>query len=155
MVRLSLEPITAEDFEALFALRMEAMRDSLARLGLGDLQRSRERFTHQFDAQRTQQILRDGERIGFVLLRPAGDHLHLEQLFIRPGAQGGGTGSWVMDWVKSHGQDVTLSALKLSDANRFYRRHGFEPVGENELEIEYRWRCSAAGTQSAAGFVEL
>ncbi|MGN6826285.1 GNAT family N-acetyltransferase [Paucibacter sp. M5-1] len=144
MASLSLASIAAEDFEALFALRMDAMRESLARLGLGDLQRSRDRFTSQFDPQRTQSILREGERIGFVLLRPAGDHLHLEQLFIRPGAQGCGAGAWVLDWVKSvaraHGQDVTLSALKLSDANRFYRRHGFEPVGENELEIEYRWK---------------
>ena len=141
MVSLSLESIAAEHFEALFALRMDAMRESLDRLGLGDVQRSRDRFTSQFDAQRTRYILRDGERIGFVLLKPAGDHLHLEQLFIRPGAQGCGAGAWVLDWVKSHGQDVTISALKLSDANRFYRRHGFEPVGENELEIEYRWKA--------------
>ncbi|MCX2861632.1 GNAT family N-acetyltransferase [Paucibacter sp. PLA-PC-4] len=141
MASLSLESIAAEDFEALFALRMAAMRESLDRLGLGDVQRSRDRFTSQFDAQRTQYILRDGERIGFVLLKPAGDHLHLEQLFIRPGAQGSGAGAWVLDWVKSHGQDVTLSALKLSDSNRFYRRHGFEPVGENELEIEYHWKA--------------
>jgi GNAT superfamily N-acetyltransferase len=138
---LSFEPVAAEDFEAMFALRMDAMRESLVRLGLGDEQRSRERFTRQFDPARTQYIVRDGERIGFVLLKPVDDHLHLEQLFIKPGAQGGGVGAWVLDWAKSHGQDVTLSALKLSDSNRFYQRHGFEQVGEGEFEIEYRWKA--------------
>jgi len=140
---LSFAPVQAEDFDALFTLRMDAMQESLARLGLGDRQRSLERFTGQFDPACMQWILQDGMRIGFTKLESVGDHLHIDHLFICPGAQGVGVGAWVLDQAKEHRQDLTLSALKLSDANRFYRRHGFEQVGGGELEIDYRWRARA------------
>jgi GNAT superfamily N-acetyltransferase len=133
------EPVAVEDFESLFALRMLVMRESLERLGLTDLQQSRERYAGQFDAGTMQHILRDGERIGFVQLAPTDDHLHLVQLFLRPEVQGGGIGAWVLDWAKSHGQDLTLTTLKLSASNRFYQRHGFEKIGESEFDNEYRW----------------
>ncbi len=145
---LSFEPVVAADFEDLFALRMEAMRESLLRIGLGDPQRSRERFAGQFDPLWMQHILRDGDRIGFVQLRPAGDHLHLDNLYVRPGLQGAGVGAWALNWAKDvareHRQDLTLNALKQSDSNRFYQRHGFVAESEQEFDIQYRWRCEAA-----------
>ena len=141
---LSLEPVAADDFETLFALRMDAMRDSLLRIGLGDPQRSRERFTTQFEPRWMQHIVRDGERIGFVKLEPMNDgHLHIDHLFIRPGAQGGGVGAWALGWAKSHRRDLTLSALKQSDSNRFYQHHGFVQIGEEEFDIQYRWTCAS------------
>ena len=136
---LHFEPVVVDDFESLFALRMLVMRESLERLGLTDLQASRERYAGQFDAGTMQHILRDGVRIGFVQLVPTGDHLHLVQLFLRPEVQSGGVGAWVLDWAKSHGQDLTLTTLKLSASNRFYQRHGFEQIGEGEFDNEYRW----------------
>jgi GNAT superfamily N-acetyltransferase len=63
----------------------------------------------------------------------------LVQLFLTPNEQGGGVGKWVLDWAKSHGQDLTLTTLKLSASNRFYQRHGFVQVGEGEFDNEYRW----------------
>jgi len=144
---LAFEPVLAEDFDVLFTLRMAAMQESLARLGLGDRQRSLERFTGQFEPEWMRWILKNGERIGFTKLKPSGNHLHIDHLFIRPGAQGGAVGAWVLDWAKgvarAQRQDLTLRALKLSDANRYYQRHGFEQVGEGELEIEYRWKAGA------------
>ena len=144
---LSFEPVVAEDLESLFALRMDVMRESLTRLGLTDLQHSRERYTLQCESGAMQHILCDGERIGFVQLVPAEDHLHLVQLFLRSDIQGGGVGAWVLDWAKSHGQDVTLTTLKQSDANRFYQRHGFVQTGAGEFDNEYRW--TATGTAQA------
>ena len=145
--RLHLEPVVAADLESLFALRMEAMRESLARLGLTDLQHSRNRYASQCEAGAMQHIVRDGQRVGFVQLVPAQDYLHLVQLFLSPQAQGGGVGAWVLDWAKSHRQEIRLSALKFSAANRFYMRHGFEQVSESELDIDYRWMAS--GTSQA------
>jgi GNAT superfamily N-acetyltransferase len=136
---LHFEPVAVEDLEALFALRMEVLRESLDRLGLTDLKQSRDRYDLQCQACAMQHILRDGARIGFVQLISAGDHLHLVQLFLSPLAQGAGVGAWVLDWAKSYGQDVTLTTLKFSAANRFYQRHGFEQVGEGEFDNEYRW----------------
>ena len=142
---LSLAPVVAQDFESMLALRMAALRDSLERLGRFDLQRGRERLAAQFEPAAMRHIERDDERIGFLTLKPLADGsgLRLEHLYLRPGAQGQGAGAWALDWVKRHGQDVHLSALKLSDANRFYLRHGFELVGESEFDIDYRWRAGA------------
>jgi GNAT superfamily N-acetyltransferase len=136
---LHFEPVVVDDFEPLFALRMLVLRESLERLGLTNLQLSRERYTRQFDAGTMLHILRDGERIGYVQLVPTDDHLHLVQLFLRPEVQGDGVGAWVLDWAKSHGQDLVLTTLKLSASNRFYQRHGFEQIGEGEFDNEYRW----------------
>ncbi|QPF76587.1 GNAT family N-acetyltransferase [Roseateles sp. DAIF2] len=127
------------------ALRIAALRESLERLGRFDAQRARERLAAQFEPAAMRHIERDGERIGFVTLKPAADgSVKLEHLYILPGHQGEGIGAWALDWVKRQGQDVTLSALKLSDANRFYLRHGFTAVGESEFDIDYRWKASQA-----------
>ena len=42
--RLSLQPVDSGDFEAMLALRIDAMRPSLERVGRFDLARSRERL---------------------------------------------------------------------------------------------------------------
>ncbi|MGI9133744.1 MAG: GNAT family N-acetyltransferase, partial [Rhodoferax sp.] len=107
--------------------------------------RARERFAAGFAPEHMRHIEVAGERVGFVTLRPDDDmptaRLRLEHLYLRPDAQGQQLGSRVMEWVKAQAQQrsVTLSALKQSDANRFYVRHGFVPVGESDFDIHYRW----------------
>jgi GNAT superfamily N-acetyltransferase len=145
----SLEPVAHEDFEAMLALRIDALRESLERLGRFDLQRARERLAKQFDPPAMRHIVRHAsfgaERIGYVTVRPVDDALRVEHLYIRPGAQGQGAGAWAIEQAKmqarAQGRDLTLAALKLSDANRFYMRHGFRPMSEREFDIEYRWQC--------------
>ncbi|WP_342399051.1 GNAT family N-acetyltransferase [Roseateles subflavus] len=142
---LSLTPVAAEDFEAMLALRVEALRESLERLGRFDPQRARERLASQFEPACMQHIERDGQRIGFVTVKPLADGaLKLEHLYLRPGSQGEGVGRWVLDGVKRQGRDIHLAALKHSDANRFYLREGFVPVGESDVDIDYRWKAGAA-----------
>lgn len=140
-MQLTFEPVAAGDFEPMLALRIAALRESLERLGRFDPARARERLQAGFAPEHMQHVCLDGERIGYVTLKPAADRLRLEHLYIRPGQQGRGVGAWVLDWVKSHGRDVELSALKLSDANRFYLKHGFEVVGESDFDIDYRWKA--------------
>ncbi len=144
----SLQPVQVEDFEAMLSLRMEALRASLERLGRFDLQRGRERFQAAFAPEFMRHICSGEERIGFVTLKPAGTSLHLEQLYVKPEQQGQRVGAWVISWVKDRAraarQDVTLSALKLSDANRFYLRHGFKQIAESEFDIDYRWTREVA-----------
>ena len=142
---LSLTPVVAEDFEALLTLRIEALRESLERLGRFDPQRARARLASQFEPACMQHIEREGQRVGFVTVKPLdGGALKLEHLYIRPGSQGQGVGRWVLEGLKARGRDIHLSALKLSDANRFYLREGFQPVGESELDIDYLWKAGAA-----------
>ena len=56
-------------------------------------------------------------------------------------AQGEGIGSWVLTQVlqeaDAQGKAVSVTALKHSDANRFYLRHGFVLQAEGEWDLYY------------------
>ena len=142
---LALAAASEDDFEALLALRMAAMRESLQRLGHFDPQRARERLSRAFEPAHTRHILLDGEPVGFVVLLPMPanhpDHLVLDHLYIAPQAQRQGVGSWVMTQVLAEadrlGLAVRVTALKLSDANRFYQQHGFELQHTSEWDLHY------------------
>lgn len=144
-------PVTEADFEALLAIRIEAMRDSLERLGRFDPERARERLRASFRPGHTWFIERDGARIGFYALRPDGAGLRLDHLYVVPAAQRLGVGGQVLGRLlldaDRRGLAVSVGALRGSDSNRFYRRHGFAPVAQSEWDIEYL--RPAAGRQAA------
>ncbi|MFZ4285438.1 GNAT family N-acetyltransferase [Variovorax sp. HJSM1_2] len=130
----------------MLALRIDAMRPSLERVGRFDFNRARERLTQGFVPAYMQHIVWDGERIGFVTLKPEGrDTLRLDHLYLRHGFHGQGIGAWVLHWAqeqaRARGLGIKLTALKLSDANRFYLRHGFVLEGEEGVDVHYRWQA--------------
>ncbi len=139
--RLAFAPASEDDFEALQSLRHAAMHESLMRMGRFDPQRARERLSRAFEPAHTRHILLEGERVGFVVLLPHGDHLVLDHLYIAPVAQNQGIGHWVLAQVLAEadrqGLPVRVTALKLSDANRFYQRHGFELQHESDWDLHY------------------
>ena len=141
--RLTFEPVVEADFEALAALREAALRESLERLGIFDKERSRMRLRGQFWPEHMRHIVDNGKRVGLLTLKPEGNALKLQHLYLAPGSQGQGFGAWALEQVKvearAQGRDVKLEALKQSDANRFYLRHGFVLEGEEEFDLLYRW----------------
>ena len=147
--RLSLQPVDSSDFESMLALRVDAMRPSLERVGRFDLARSRERLSAGFVVPFMHHIVLDGDqRVGFVTLKPeGGDALRLDHLYLRTGFQGLGIGEWVLAWAKSQARsqqlDIKLTALVRSDANRFCLRHGFVLEGEEGVDLHYRWRMAS------------
>ncbi|WP_313696526.1 GNAT family N-acetyltransferase [Achromobacter sp.] len=142
---LRFTPAAEADFEALLALRIDAMRDSLERLGRFDPDRARARLRSTFRPECTWHIEEDGKRIGFYCLRPDGEGLRLDHLYVHPSAQGRGVGGQVLRGIlrdaDRRGVGMTLSALRGSDSNRFYRRHGFVQTGEGEWDIDYLRNC--------------
>ena len=144
----SLGSVDAADFESMADLRAEALRESLERLGRFDPVRARERLRSAFEPACMRHILINGERVGYLTLIPqaATGCLRLHHLYIRPGHQGQGAGAWGLAWAKAQGRqqgkDITLAALRGSAANRFYMRHGFQLVEEQEFDLEYRWSPS-------------
>jgi len=135
------EVARAEDFEALLALRLRAMRQSLSDLGRYDEQRARERLAAGFQPAATRHIVVDGRRVGFMVLKRLSHALRLDHFYIDPDAQRRGIGSAVLRQVCEQADaellPIELVALKGSDANRFYLRHGFVEVGEGEWDIDY------------------
>lgn len=160
MPALTWIPAVAADAEALVLLRIEAMRESLERVGRFDLERARQRFLSGFDAAHTWHIaLRaaagegegEGEgdgpvapaphRVGFFVLRPYQGELLLDHLYVRPGHQGAGLGAAALAEVFRRADGLQLpvrvGALKGSDANRFYQRHGFVEIEQAEWDTYY------------------
>ena len=126
---IALEPVVLADGEALAALRVEAMRPSLERVGRFDADRARSRLLDTFSPEHTRAIRAGGERAGFLVVKPLEGGLVLEHLYVLPSHQGRGIGSAVLRRVfaeaDAQGLDLRVGALRESDANRFYVRHGF------------------------------
>ena len=137
----ALVPAKADDFEALLALRMRAMRESLTRLGRYDEARARERLADGFMPENTHHIEVQGQRVGFFVLKHLSHAFRLDHLYIDPPWQNHGLGAKAMRWVCKQADaeqlPVELCALKDSEANRFYLRWGFAKVGEGEWDNDY------------------
>ena len=118
-----------------------AMRESLERIGRFDAVRARERFLGGFDPQHTRHIVVGGQRVGFVVVRPVDAGLLLDHLYIAPEFQRRGIGAAVLAAVfaqaDAQAQPLRVGALKESDSNRFYQRHGFELVERAEWDNYY------------------
>lgn len=133
---------THADAETLVAMRIAAMRESLERVGRFDPQRARERFLGTFEPALCRFIVVNDVPVGFVLIRPADDHLTIDHLYITPEHQGRGIGAAVLATIfadaDARSLPITLGALRESAANRFYQRHGFVKTSEGEWDIYYR-----------------
>jgi len=138
---ITLSGAVAEDFEALVALRIDAMRESLAHIGRFDPMRARERFLAGFAPECTRHIVAHGQRVGFVVTKPASDVLHLDHLYIHPAWQGQGIGACVLQLIFLEADALKLpiraGALRESASNRFYVRHGFDLVDQAEFDNHY------------------
>ena len=131
----------AADAEALATLRVAAMRESLERIGRFDPQRARDRFLAGFEPAYTRHVLVDGRRVGLVVVRPQGDGLLLDHLYVLPTEQGRGVGAVMMADLLADADarrlSVRVGALRESAANRFYLHHGFERVDTTEWDEHY------------------
>ena len=145
---VTFEPASERDADELASLRVEAMRESLERIDRFNPERARSRFLSSFLPHHTRHILLGGKRVGFVVVRPEADHLLLDHLYIRPNSQRQGVGSAVLSEVFAQADRENLvlkvGALKESDSNRFYQRHGFTLVEQAEFDNYYVRRTTSA-----------
>ena len=149
-MNLVLAPSVDADLEDLIALRIEAMRKSLERIGRFDPARAGERLRSSFSAACTRHILDSGQRVGFVVVKPHEAGLLLDHLYVQPASQGRGIGAAVLALLfadaDGRGLSMQVGALKQSDSNRFYLRHGFTQTGEGEWDIYYARPPAPPGT---------
>lgn len=139
--RITLSAAIAADAEAMVALRVEAMRASLQRVGRFDPVRARERFLSGFAPEHTRHIVVNGTRVGFVVVRPCEQGLLLDHFYVHPDQQNKGIGAAVLARVfaeaDARGLQLRVGALRDSDSNRFYARHGFVQVERGEFDNYY------------------
>ncbi|MFA6312952.1 MAG: GNAT family N-acetyltransferase [Sterolibacterium sp.] len=139
--RLTFAAVQPNDFEALVAIRIEAMRESLERIGRFDPVRARERFRSGFSPEHTCRVLVDGECVGFVVVKPQDDGLLLDHLYVQPRSQRRGIGAAVLAHLFAEADasklPMRVGALRDSDSNRFYARHGFQLIERGESDNYY------------------
>jgi GNAT superfamily N-acetyltransferase len=139
---------TAVDADALVAIRIEAMRESLERVGRFDALRARERFLSAFEPLDTQFILLNDEITGFVVIKTEGNFLILDHLYIRPIFQRQGIGAFALQELFAYAvvenKPVRIGVLKGSESNQFYSRHGFKLVEVAEFDNYYVWKSSTS-----------
>lgn len=140
MIEPRLERASESDFERLFAIRMDAMRGSLERIGRFDMERGRRRFRETFRPEYTWLILStDGELLGCVALGPRDGGLWLEHFYLRPEATGQGIGAAVMRRLlsnsDSNNETIRLDVVRDSAAKAFYQRFGFVETHRDEIDI--------------------
>jgi GNAT superfamily N-acetyltransferase len=149
-MQLSFAPVADDDFESLFALRIAAMRPSLERLGIFNMDHARTRFQGQFDPPHMQHICVDEgagagpQRAGLLTVVPYHDgRLKLQHLYLLPVWHNRRIGDWalqqVQDRARREGRGVWLEVLNHSDAIRFYERHGFVHIGGDPIDLLYQW----------------
>ncbi|MGW6735813.1 GNAT family N-acetyltransferase [Streptomyces sp. NPDC055013] len=147
MADWGLRPASADDVEAVAALRAVVLRADLERLGRYDERRVRQRLRDGFDPAHTWVIEAGGAFAGCVALRPAEDgrrpqrrqELWLEHFYLAPPLQGRGIGSGVLrellERCDRDGVLVRLNVLQGSPARRLYERHGFTVGSEDAVDV--------------------
>lgn len=143
----SFGPVTEADFEPLLAIRTEVMREHLERVGRFTPERSRSVFRGHFDEPGTRLILQDGVRVGCVGFRRHDHEIKIDSFYLERRLHGSGLGTVILKALLAEadatGLPVRLEVLTGSPADRFYLRHGFVKLREDEIEGFYERRASS------------
>ena len=134
-------PPSEGDFEPLLALRIEVMRAHLERVFRYDPARARRVFRESFDEPGMRLILLGDERVGCVGFRIGDSEIKLDSFYLAKRLHNSGLGTEVLKVLLAEadalGLPVRLEVLRGSPADRFYLRHGFVKIGEDDIEAEY------------------
>jgi GNAT superfamily N-acetyltransferase len=134
-------PVSEADFEPLLALRIEVMREHLERVFRYKPSRARRIFRGHFDEPGMRLILLKGERVGCVGFRKGDTEIKIDSFYLDRRLHGSGLGSRILRVLLAEadatGLPVRLEVLTGSKADRFYMRHGFVKLSEDEIEGLY------------------
>ena len=135
---------TQDDDKFILAdIRVEAMRPSLELLERFDETRVRNRLIDDFDAPNTQNIIVDGQIVGFFCLQDKTETLWLKHLYFLNKCQGKGLGQAIIKHIKTiaarQNKPIKLQALRNSPANKFYQNCGFAETHQEQWDIFYKW----------------
>ena len=134
-------PISEADFEPLLALRIEVMREHLERVFRYDPERARRVFREHFDEPGLRLILVGDALAGCVGFRIGAAEIKLDSFYLDRGHHNTGLGTTILKVLLAEADalrlPIRLEVLNGSKADRFYLRHGFVKIGEDDIEAEY------------------
>ena len=134
-------PVSEADFEPLLALRIDVMREHLERVFRFSPERARRLFREAFDEPSFRAILIDRARMGCVGFRVSQHEIKIDSFYLDRRYHNRGLGTAILKALLAEadalGLPVRLEVLHGSPADRFYERHGFVKIGQDEVEAEY------------------
>ncbi len=134
-------PVGEADFEPLLAIRIDVMREHLERVFRYEPERARRFFRAAFDEPGMRLILVGDQRAGCVAFRPGDEAVQLDSFYLARRFQNHGLGAVILKELLAEadalGKPVRLGVLAGSKADRFYLRHGFVKLREDEIEGYY------------------
>ena len=129
------------DFEPLLAIRIEVMREHLERVFRYKPSRARRIFRQHFDEPGLRLILVNDKRAGCVAFRVGREEIRLDSFYLTARYHNRGLGTKILNVLLAEadalGLPVRLEVLRGSPADRFYERHGFAKLGEDDVEVRY------------------
>ena len=135
------EPVSEADFEPLLALRIDVMREHLERVFRYKPSRAKRIFRGHFDEPGMRLILLGDERVGCVGFRRHAHEIKIDSFYLDRRLHNTGLGTKILKVLLAEadaaGLPVRLEVLTGSKADRFYLRHGFVKLNEDEIEGRY------------------
>jgi ribosomal protein S18 acetylase RimI-like enzyme len=129
---IKLRPATNEDYDFLFSLHRETLKDYVDATWGWEENWQQEYFREHFTPAEIDIIQFKGEDIGCLSVRDEGDHLFLAYIAVLPNFQRQGIGTrlikGVMDEAEEKAVPVTLRVLRVNPARALYEHLGFEVV---------------------------
>ena len=134
-------PATEADFEPLLAIRMEVMREHLERVLRYKPSRARRVFREHFAEPGLRSILIGDELAGCVGVRVGNAEIKIDSFYLARRHHNRGLGAEILKVLLAEADalrlPIRLEVLNGSKADRFYLRHGFVKLREDEIEAEY------------------
>ncbi len=134
-------PANEAHFEPLLAIRIDVMREHLERVFRYDPSRARRFFREHFDRPGLRLILIGDTLAGCVAFRTGDDAITIDSFYLDRRLQNRGLGAAILKVLLAEAdalaKPVRLDVLQGSPADRFYERHGFRKIKEDEIERTY------------------
>jgi GNAT superfamily N-acetyltransferase len=143
VMNISLRAARDEDFEFTRDVYFATMRWIIESLFGWDQVREEENFARFFKLDEVRIIIADGRNVGWIQEQVADNSINLGSFYLIQEMQRQGIGTQVLRTVLAHAADqskaVTLAVVKINPARRFYERHGFRVIHEDEHKFYMRF----------------
>lgn len=133
---LELRPANEADFDFLWDVHVQTMKDYISRTWGWNEDAQKKRFRERFDPPLLQVIRMKGKDVGVLAVEPEAERVVLTNIAIMPDYQRKGIGSRAISRILEDASQmklpVDLQVLKVNPARALYERLGFRLIEETD-----------------------